>query len=691
MAEGFLAKSFYPSSFLNASNMEYVGGRQYTFNENSKDGQDNTNTELISKLYFMKTNDNGIEELALNLKEDKFIDNQSWQNNSKSIETIDLLRKDEKIQGFEQIWEYGRVELVFHPFDNCEKQLRDKLNKIIGAPINDKIKIKAYKDGPVFMSAFLNKGDLEKIANLNPLRSMHPMRKINIPELRNYMQMEAPQPPSSNQVSNIKIGIFDGGVDSSIPMLHRYTVEHNPILSPKADNYIAHGSAVCGLALHGPLNSMNKNTILPVPNVSVESFRVLPTTDPNDMDLYEVIDIIEDIVPKRKDIKVYNLSLGPAGAIVDDNIDRFTYALDKLSFDEDVLFVIAAGNDGELSYPLNRIQSPADLVNGLGVGAFTFDNGKIVHAPYSCTGPGREGCKIKPDVVAFGGCGNNPIHVVSISPNKKIPSAGTSFSSPIAANTSGQLMGTCMDVNSLIARALMIHTASYPDSIPDLNLGHGYINTNVNDILECTQNKVNILYSGHVKGTQGVKLPILIPDIGDYKGNVIISWTIAVLTRINALDSDNYTNNCIEDTFYPNANKYKLNHELSKPKSVTVNTKINKELIQNLISKGYKMSGTPISKSGNKYKTEEDRRKDFKWDTIVKRWVVAKYNNIESPYIAMHAMGRNGYEKGLVKYAVVVSIEIPQYKGNLYDEIVRTYNRLEPVRLRNRNEIMITI
>ena len=88
-----------------------------------------------------------------------------------------------------------------------------------------------------------------------------------------------------------------------------------------------------------------------------------------DYDLYEIIDIIEKVVPKNKDIKIYNISFGPPGPILDDSISRFTYALDKLAYEEDVLFVVAVGNDGENI--LNRIQAPADLVNGLGIGAYT--------------------------------------------------------------------------------------------------------------------------------------------------------------------------------------------------------------------------------------------------------------------------------------------------------------------------------
>lgn len=114
--------------------------------------------------------------------------------------------------------------------------------------------------------------------------------------------------------------------------------------------------------------------------------------------MYSTIDIIERVVSERSDIKIYNVSFGPKGAILDDDINRFTYVCDKLSYDApdgiNPLFCIAAGNDGNLEKPLNRIQSPADMVNGLGIGAYSISFlGDKYRSSYSCIGPGREGAK----------------------------------------------------------------------------------------------------------------------------------------------------------------------------------------------------------------------------------------------------------------------------------------------------------
>src|SRR6266511_1621653 len=102
--------------------------------------------------------------------------------------------------------------------------------------------------------------------------------------------------------------MFDGGIDVTHPLLAG-RAEQDEALSIKTTatpDGIAHGTAVAGAILYGPLNNKDTKVPLSAPPVSVVSFRVLPTSDPNDIDLYESIDVIEKVVPARKDIAIYN-------------------------------------------------------------------------------------------------------------------------------------------------------------------------------------------------------------------------------------------------------------------------------------------------------------------------------------------------------------------------------------------------
>ncbi len=211
-------------------------------------------------------------------------------------------------------------------------------------------------------------------SHLNPLRAIHPLGRVGITPVRMISGGTAPRLIKSDKRSMIKVGVFDGGADESIPLLKGHVSAIECVSTAPEADYLSHGSAVCGVVLHGNLAVKGKTDILPLPCVSVESFRVLPIQDQNDFELYEAIDAIESIVSRRSDIKLNNLSFGPVGAIVDDSINRFTYVLDRLTYDipeneVNPLFCVAVGNDGELVDPVNRIQSPSDLVNGLSIGA----------------------------------------------------------------------------------------------------------------------------------------------------------------------------------------------------------------------------------------------------------------------------------------------------------------------------------
>ena len=100
------------------------------------------------------------------------------------------------------------------------------------------------------------------------------------------------------------------------------------------------------------------------------------------------------------------------------------------------------------------------MVNGLGVGAYSItpDNRKI-RADYSCIGEGREGAKIKPDFLEFGGSLDRPFIIAGATPNTLAASAGTSFSSPLAVNKIGQLMAKSESITPHIGRTLLIHNA----------------------------------------------------------------------------------------------------------------------------------------------------------------------------------------------------------------------------------------
>ena len=456
MEPKFEAKSYVPASITQVSDsISLVGGRKYRFVDNQGDPQS-------AKLYFMKTTNAGIAALQSALEDGKKDTVKSWRNQIGSIRSIDLLSPDEKVMGFDDEWETGTVEIVLHPLSNENADMIDLFYRVSEIPVG-KTQVRQYEDGFTFISAACTYENIENIKRLNFLRAVHPLGQISIAPVRDHPGVEAPTIEPSRQKSSITVGVFDGGSNPSIPLLSGYVNEHNCVSSAAHPELVAHGTGVCGVVLHGNLAGKTKADHLSVPCVSVESFRVLPLQDGSDFELYEAIDAIENTVLARPDIKLYNISFGPNGAIVDDSISRFTYVLDRLTYDvpdDDInpLFSVAVGNDGDLTYPCNRIQAPADMVNGLGVGAYSIArDGRKIRADYSCIGEGREGAKIKPDFLEFGGSLDRPFIIAGTTPNTLSASAGTSFSSPLAVNKIGRLMAKSESITPHIGRTLLIH------------------------------------------------------------------------------------------------------------------------------------------------------------------------------------------------------------------------------------------
>lgn len=686
----FEAKSYVPHAIVSAmtnGDSKIVGGRKYSILE---DGE-----ESFAKLYFVRTTDTGIHNLKNILEVGDRDRIEQWRQQIQSVSTINLLKPEEKIMGFADDWEAGTVEFVLHPLPTSTGDEVDAFFSHSGID-TAKAKIKSYDDGITFISAACTQSNLERIKSYNPLRAAHPMGSISITSIRDIAGSACPSVYPVTQKPEIHVGVFDGGADDTHPLLDGYVTAIDGTPEPAIDSLVSHGSGVCSAILYGNLAGKRETDILAPPCVAVDCYRVLPLHDSNDYDLYEVIDLIESVVPSMPGTKLYNLSMGPAGAIVDDSISRFTYALDKLSYEVpqnevNPLFVVAAGNDGELPPTFNRIQSPSDIVNGLGIGAYTYNSsGGKVPSSYSCIGPGREGAKTKPDLLDFGGSFDHPFIIPALNHTSLSATAGTSFSAPLVTGKIGKLMAMSESVSPHMGRTLLIHNAKASDSVPRNIQGFGFCPESMSDILECSDNRVTIMYSGIILPTQFLKLPVFAPRINEMHGNVSISWTIATVVAPYSNDPDAYTNNCLEDVFSPHSMVYSFTKRGKAPQKINLLDASKIPLVRLLIDSGYKQSSVPVSHPAKKVWDEDDLRNvDLKWDTIIHKEVTMRSSSLFDPTLTLHALGRNGFEAEEIRYYVAVTVDAPRYEGNLYDSILQTYQNLTPIEVRSISRLII--
>lgn len=682
------AKSYVPTSLISESHMKLIGGRKYSADDTE---------QSKAKMYFLRATNAELEDLKTKFSTSEKDGVKSWREQICTIKSIDFLSPSEKTMGFPDDWEEGVVEIVLHPLGSDYKEAIKGFFRLTN--LNHKnVAVRSYDDGLTFLCARMNKTSIESVQKYNPLRSIKPLDD-DWDELflrRSSIVAPAPQPPEQIIKPFVKIGVFDGGVKSGTPLLDPYVVSHDMVGTKATERFLDHGSGVCGAVLYGTnLRGKTESDHVDNPSVSIESFRVFPTVPDSEptknYQMYSTIDIIERVVSERSDIKIYNVSFGPKGAILDDDINRFTYVCDKLSYDApdgiNPLFCIAAGNDGNLEKPLNRIQSPADMVNGLGIGAYSISFlGDKYRSSYSCIGPGREGAKIKPDLLEFGGDTSMPF-ITTKSGAELMGEQGTSFASPVVAGKIGKLMAASPQIHPHMARALLIHHATPDESISQDEQGFGLCPNDVTEVLNCSDKKVTILYEGEISSTTTAKLPIFLPDVSTTHGMAHLTWTICTVVNPNVNDSDAYTNNCIEDTFYPNEMKFNFRG----PKKTEQLNLLKSEDIQRakeLFGLGYQKSELPVSRSAKPCFAEADlRSNDYKWDTVIRKEISMRCSSLLSPFLSLHAIGRDDYEREKIKYFVVITVDIPKYSGSVYDGVLQTYRNLAPIEIQNINRI----
>lgn len=205
---------------------------------------------------------------------------------------------------------------------------------------------------------------------------------------------------------------------------------------------------------------------------------------------FTVLRAIKEIVVSNRDIKVWNLSLGSSMEINTNFISPEAAILDKIQYENDVIFVVA-GTNKPMNSNIKRIGAPADSINSLVVNSVGFD-GKP--ATYS-----REGLVLsffnKPDVSYYGGDDSKRIRTCS--PMGETFVSGTSFAAPWIARKLAYLIEV-LGLTRELAKALIIDSASgWNDKAysPQL-IGYGIVPVNIDEIVKTPDDEIKFMISG---------------------------------------------------------------------------------------------------------------------------------------------------------------------------------------------------
>ncbi|MGR6781817.1 S8 family peptidase [Moritella viscosa] len=414
--------------------------------------------------------------------------------------------------------------------------------------------------GLTFCFIKVHPGQIQRLANFSFVRVVRPIPELKLADLLNsssehlndtYTQGSKKSNNRSQNHSNV--AIFDGGLTPQD--CDNVNIRYFDLTGQQTDrqeNYL-HGSRVTSAITLGEadVHNIHTGTVLPV-----DHFKVYSHADDLDIGLVDVLDRITDVL-KSKKYKFVNISLGPEVPCPDDEPNLWTSTLDDISSKGDMLIIIAVGNTGIYfdsdNNDLARIQPPADMLNGLSIGASNSKSSDWDRASYSCTGPGRRPGYVKPDALYFGGDKDNKLKLFSLSNYSIDEIIGTSFAAPLVTRLAA-LIDKSTNGNLSVAsiRALLIHSTGRND-VDKIQCGWGKINHNIEDILYCDERKVSFIYQGTLDSASGVRASIPCPKNLRSLGRKMVNLdaTVCFYTEVDQQHTGNYTRAGLEITFRP--------------------------------------------------------------------------------------------------------------------------------------------
>lgn len=349
------------------------------------------------------------------------------------------------------------------------------------------------------------------------------------------------------------VGVFDTGVSGGANQLGPWIRSQDLYVLPPDTDY-QHGTHVASLVA-GARTLNGNHPELPPYGAFVHDVCGLEVGSAHVGDL---IERLKDAIPKAPEVKVWNLSLGVPSPCDEQTFSEFAMALDQLSDQYGVLFVVAAGNYVDVprrTWPpssglTDRIGSPAEATRVLTVGSMCHAAGPFSlnaagePAAYSRRGPGPVFTP-KPDIVHAGGNVHAPWNpgassLAVVTANNTIGlSFGTSFAAPVAASMAAHvwqaLEGQSQPPNPALVKALMIHAAqlSSPAYSPEERRYFGAgLPLDVMDCLFDSPDSFTLLFEAHlVPGMKWRKAPYPIPAAlmrdGKLRAEVIMTCAYA--------------------------------------------------------------------------------------------------------------------------------------------------------------------
>lgn len=543
--------------------------------------------------------------------------------------------------------------------------------------------------GLLFVPVSLTVESVEQAPAFNLLRVIRPMptlRSIGDDGFRVSKRTPPAAPPKGMAtITQSRMAVIDGGVDLTLPALSPYVRQIHLTTEAPLDSCVKHGTLVTATALYG----YTDGGLLRRPVAPIDHYRVLPppAAELSDNRAYWLLDRVLEAVT-GKGYKVVNLSIGPLRSVEDDcEPDRWTTTLDSLAAEEGVAIVCAAGNNG--GDDANRIQVPADMVNGVAVGA-CLHRGRgapIQKARYSAVGPGRFGQRVSPTGVGFGGsldaepfCGLGPHGVL-------LETQGTSFAAPVVTHGLAELEALLGPKRggAHALRAFAAHFAELNPRQSKKRYGHGRIPESFVDLWECAPNEVTVLYQTELARGDKTAMYLPMPEGLHAEGQVEIRWTLCYLSEVDPHDAADYTKSGFEVYFRPNYNMRHVFDDSTKESIGPFDIVIQEDELAALSrARTVRWSDTPAAHGSRQFRTEGALREAGKWETLSQGTYEMECGELFKPRIDLNHLARG--EGQLLKASGVDDLPLSllvtiraRGVGDLYDRARQAFQTLVPL------------
>lgn len=304
-----------------------------------------------------------------------------------------------------------------------------------------------------------------------------------------------------------------------------------------SNDYI-HGTAVTSIIVDGPKFN-------PTLDDGCGRFRVrhFGVATAKEFSSFTVLRAIKEIVSSNRDIKVWNLSLGSKMEINQNFISPEAAILDKIQYENDVIFIIAGTNKTKEHTGITAIGAPADSINSLVVNSVNKNNEP---ATYSRVGPVLS-FFTKPDISYYGGDKDEPIRVCT--PLGESLVSGTSFAAPWITRKMAYLINV-VGLSREVAKALLIDSATgWSKNQSSLHLiGNGVVPIKIDDILKTPKDEIKFVITGtsEMYDTYNYNLPV--PIYKD-KHPFIAKATLCYFPCCARNQGVDYTNTELDITF----------------------------------------------------------------------------------------------------------------------------------------------